>query len=107
MTMPWNHQDYLQALERLEAIVRAEVAGGGAVSFAMPPKDILLVADLGQVGARLARSDGARRIIALACRGPRSQTPTAFMLRVVLERLRIEVAEVSLSELGLSVSGVS
>lgn len=74
--------------------------------FAFPPKEIALLADLGDVGQRLCRNEGARQLLAhllKRCRERTGMAPTAMMLRVVLEELKIPVEHVSLSELGLPV----
>ena len=78
---------------------------GEAPRFAFPPKEIVLLADLRDIGERLARNEGARRLLALVikrCVERTGQAPTAMMLRVVLEELGIEVDQVSLGELGIS-----
>jgi hypothetical protein len=77
---------------------------GEVPRFAFPPKEIALLADLRDVGERLARNEGARRLLALLikrCVERTGNAPTAMMLRVVLEELGIDVEYVSLGELGI------
>lgn len=61
---------------------------GGLLHFAFPPRDVALVADLRDIGHRLARNDAARELVKQLidrCVGQTGQAPTAMMLRVVLE----------------------
>lgn len=74
--------------------------------FAFPPKEYALLADLRDIGTRLARNDGARQLVALLikrCVERTGEAPTAMMLRVVLEQLGHPIEWVSLSALGLNV----
>ena len=79
---------------------------GEAPRFAFPPKDIALIADLRDIGQRLARNESARRLVdelneaVLQLTG---QAPTAMMLRVILEELEQPIEWVAPSELGLKV----
>lgn len=74
--------------------------------FRFPPREIALLADLRDVGQRLALNDGASELVELLvkrCLERTGQAPTALMLRVVLEQLHIPIETVPLSSLGLSV----
>lgn len=78
---------------------------GEAPRFAFPPKEIALLADLRDIGERLARNEGARKLTALLikrCVERTGQAPTVMMLRVILDELGIEVEYVSLGELGIA-----
>lgn len=74
--------------------------------FAFPPKEIALIADLRDVGDRLARNGSAQRLVehlidqVVFITG---EAPTAMMLRVMLEELGQQIEWVSPSELGLKV----
>ncbi len=73
--------------------------------FQFPPREIALIADLRDCGARLACNPAAVRLVALLidhCVKETGQAPTAMMLRVCLEEAQIPIKWVSLSELGLS-----
>ena len=79
---------------------------GDPPRFAFPPKEYALLADLRDIGQRLARNDSARQLVALLikrCVERTGNAPTAMMLRVVLEELQHPIETVSLSELGLAV----
>lgn len=79
---------------------------GAPPLFAFPPKEYALLADLRDIGQRLARNDGARDLLQLLikrCVERTGQAPTAMMLQVVLETLGHPIERVSLSELGLAV----
>ncbi|HET7485852.1 MAG TPA: hypothetical protein VFJ64_10830 [Solirubrobacterales bacterium] len=74
--------------------------------FAFPPRNIALIADLRDIGERLARNDAAKKLVALLidhCVKETGQAPTAMMLRVVLEQSGIPIEYVAPSELGLAV----
>jgi hypothetical protein len=74
--------------------------------FAFPPKDIALIADLRDIGEKLARNDSARELVAhlIECVvNVTGNAPTAMMLRVVLEQLDCAVEYVAPSDLGLAV----
>lgn len=80
--------------------------GEEAPRFAFPPKEIALLADLRDIGKRLARNGPAQRLVdhlidqVVFATG---QAPTAMMLRVMLEELGQPIEWVSCSELGLKV----
>jgi hypothetical protein len=79
---------------------------GGPPRFAFPPKGVALIADLRDIGQRLARNDAARELVTLLIKRSVERTghaPTAMMLLVVLEKLGRPIERVSLSELGLKV----
>ncbi len=73
--------------------------------FAFPPKEVALIADLRDVGPKLARNHSAQQLVdhlielVVAVTG---QAPTAMMLRVILDDLGQPIEWVPLSELGLS-----
>lgn len=74
--------------------------------FAFPPKEIALLADLRDIGKKLARNDSARRLVdhlIVWVVGATGNAPTAMMLRMVLEVLKQPIERVSLSDLGLEV----
>jgi hypothetical protein len=75
---------------------------GAPPRFAFPPKDVALMADLRDVGDKLARNDAARELVALLikrCVERTGEAPTAMMLRIVLDMLKIPVEEVAPDEL--------
>lgn len=88
------------------AIVKAWIEKADPVRFAFPPREIALVADLRQVGQKLARNESARQLVDQLNEHVVSVTghaPTAMMLRVILEDLGVEIEWVPPSELGLQV----
>lgn len=79
---------------------------GAPPLFAFPPAEIGLLGDLRDIGARLARNDAARELLALLiaqCVGKTGHAPTAMMLLAALNMTGIAVERVSLSALGLPV----
>lgn len=76
----------------------------GPPVFAFPPRDVAVLADLRDIGAKLARNDSARELVThlidqvVEATG---QAPTAMMLRVVLEEVGYPIQWVPLEELGL------
>jgi hypothetical protein len=61
---------------------------GGQLRFAFPPREVALLADLRDIGHRLARNDAARELVNQLierCVEATGQAPTAMMLRVILE----------------------
>jgi hypothetical protein len=99
-----SRDDYNRSAQLTYEIVRDW--DGERPLFAFPPREYALLADLRDIGDKLARNEGARQLVRLLitrCHAATGQAPTAMMLRVVLEELRFPIAWVSLSELGLAV----
>lgn len=92
--------------ERGAKITVAIVAGwtGPEPRFAFPPKEIGLIADLSEIGEKLARNNAARELLALLikrCRERTGQVPTVIMLQVALDMSGIPTETVPLSDLKL------
>ncbi len=99
-----SRDSYKRAAELTYRLVRGWK--GETLRFAFPPKEIALIADLRDIGNRLARNDSARSMVALIikrCVERHGEAPTAMMLRVSLEMAGLPIETVSLSELGLPV----
>lgn len=74
--------------------------------FAFAPEGVALIADLRDIGAKLAGNDSARALVdhLIDCVvNVTGQAPTAMMLLVILEDLGQPIERVSLTELGLKV----
>lgn len=94
---------YVAQIERMARDLCEAHAEGQAVLFAMPPKEIMVIGELAQVGERFARSEDARRLVQKFIRdAPDSQSPTVFMLGLALDHAGIPCDIVSLGQLGLS-----
>lgn len=77
----------------------------GPPLFRFPPKDVALLADLRDIGEKLAVNQSARELVAkliLDVVDAAGQAPTAMMLRVCLEETGHPIEWVTLAELGLS-----
>jgi hypothetical protein len=97
---------YNRGAELTHVIIKEWVASGETPRFAFPPREIALVADLRDIGKRLARNDSALRLVDQLIRVVvhiTGSAPTAMMLRVVLEMLDQPIEWVAASELGLQV----
>lgn len=75
--------------------------------FALPPKAIALVGDLGDVGRRLARNAPALALVDFVATLSGKDRPTVMMLQAVLEERGIAIERCTLTELGLQVGGMS
>lgn len=98
-------ESYERAAELTYRLVRGWK--GETLRFAFPPKEIGLIADLRDIGQRLARNDSARQMVALLvnrCLERHGEAPTAMMLRVALECAGLPIETASLSELGIEVA---
>jgi hypothetical protein len=95
--------EYIRVAEITARVVRDWI--GEVPRFALPPREIALIADLRDIGARLVRNDGARQLLALLIRRCVERTgdaPTVIMLDTALDYVGIAVERVSLSDLGLA-----
>jgi hypothetical protein len=99
-------ENYKRGAELTYVIVAAWTHPGGPPLFAFPPRDYTLLADLRDVGAKLARNESARdllqRLVDLVVRAT-GHAPTAMMLRVILEELGHPIEWVPFTELKLGV----
>jgi len=92
------------------ALIRDWCKHDARPTFRFPPREYALLADLRDIGDRLAVDDSARRLVkhlvetVVAGTG---QAPTAMMLRVILDDLGIPILWVSLEQLGLGVAGIT
>jgi hypothetical protein len=97
-------ESYEKGAELSLAIVRTWTHPEGAPVFRFPPRDYALLADLRDVGTKLAKNESARdllnRLIVEVVRST-GQAPTAMMLRVILEECGIPIEWVPLAELHL------
>ena len=94
---------YLAQIERMATDLREARAQGQTLLFAMPPKEIMVVGVLADVGERFARSEDARKLVQKFIRdaGP-DAGPTVFMLACALDYAGIPCEIVSLGQLGIA-----
>lgn len=88
-----------------ELVGRFKIFGSGRPEFAMPPRELALIASLADVGKQLARNDAARELLSQILkecdRRKLDDYPTVMMLRTALEHYGIPITWVAFEELGL------
>jgi hypothetical protein len=97
-------ETYEKGAELTYQIVLAWTHPEGPPLFAFPPKDFAVLADLRDVGEKLARNESARQLLnslIVQVVGGCGEAPTAMMLRVCLEKAGHPIKWVPLAELQL------
>jgi hypothetical protein len=109
--MPDGYTDTCETMALAYRMWRRNNPDAPPPRFALPPRELAVIAGVDQVASRIVRNESAAELVELfdlAARffGGPNNGPTVLMLSAVLEVVGVEVERVSPGELGLTLGGV-
>jgi hypothetical protein len=92
--------EYVDDIGRMATQLRDAVRAGCRLRFRMGPAEVVIVADLGEVGDAFALSDDAKNLVRMFVRDQGARGATVMMLRCALDVAEVPYTVVSVQEIG-------